>query len=70
LPEKRGIARGKRINTRVEPVGCSCSGPLADERERETLERAREACADRTRADDDQLIPPRVYNRASISVAN
>ncbi len=43
---------------------------VSDERDRQPSCRAGEARADRTAADDDEIMARRVYNRASIPVAN
>jgi hypothetical protein len=39
---------------------------VSDEGHGQAANRARDACADRTAADDDEIVPLRVYNRASI----
>ena len=54
LAKKCDVARRERVDPRVErTIRASCCGPIADEREGETAQRAGQACADRARADDD-----------------
>ena len=53
LAKKCNVARRERVDPRVETIRGSCCGPIADEREAETAQRASQACADRARADDD-----------------
>jgi hypothetical protein len=53
LAKECDVARRERVDSRVETIRASCCGPIADERERETAQGACQACADRTRADDD-----------------
>jgi hypothetical protein len=53
LAKECNVARRERVDPRVETIRGSCCGPIADEREGETAQRASQACADRARADDD-----------------
>ena len=70
LAKECDVARRERVDAGIETIGEGCRGPFADQCEGKAPQRTRQACADRTRADDDELIAPRVYNRASIPVAN
>jgi hypothetical protein len=61
------VCRAQGVDARIEIPGSNGGrGLLRDQRDRQSARRAREARADRTAADDDEVVPPRVYNRVSI----
>jgi hypothetical protein len=66
LLEEGGVTGGERVDTRVESLGGGGRTLMRDERDRQPAQRTRDAGADRTAADDDEIVLPRVYNRASI----
>jgi hypothetical protein len=65
-PEERNVARAERVDARVELAGRQRArrGRIADQRDGEPGQGARQACADRPAADDDEVVIPWVYNAA------
>ena len=67
FPKKRYVSGAQGVDARIETLGSNGRRALVrHQRDGQSARRAREACADRTAADDDEVVPPRVYNRVSI----
>ena len=62
--EERDVARAEGVDAGIEALARKGLGTLLrDERDREAARGAREAYADRTAADDDEIMVLRAYNR-------
>jgi hypothetical protein len=69
LLQECGVTRRERVDSRVEALELRRRTLVRDQRDRKPAYGARDACADRTAANNDEILLLRVYNRAR-SVAN